>query len=62
MSLLMNMLQQSQINKSQTSEASMEGRLDHLEDKVESQGRLLHELVVRLEKRLGANLEESAEV
>lgn len=57
MSLMMQMLQQSQISKSQAADSSMEARVAHLEDKLEAQGKLLHELVTRLEKRFGDDLE-----
>jgi hypothetical protein len=53
---MMQMLQQSQISKSQAADSSMEARVAHLEDKLEAQGKLLHELVTRLEKRFGDDL------
>ena len=57
MSLMMQMLQQSQISKSQSADASLETRVAHLEDKLEAQGKLLHEIVTRLEKKFGDDLE-----
>lgn len=62
MSLLMQMLQQSQIQKGQERSESLQSRVDHLEFQVEHQGKLLHELVVRLEKRLGEDLEETLDL
>ncbi len=62
MSLLWNMVQQSQISASSQKADSLQSRVDHLEYRVEHQGKLLHELVTRLERRLGEDLEESAEL
>ena len=56
MNLSMQMPQQSQIQKGLESSESLQARVDHLEFQVEHQGKLLHELVVRLEKRLGEDL------
>ena len=57
MSLMMQMLQQSQISKSQAADSTLDARVAHLEDKLEAQGKLLHELVTRLEKKFGDDLE-----
>lgn len=62
MAFLWDLYQQSQISKHKDRTASVEQRLQETEEELERLSALVHELIGRLESRLGADLDEDGKV
>lgn len=62
MGLFWDLYQQSQISQHREQAATLEARVDHLEGEVSRLATLLHEVIGRLEKHLGTDLDEDGRV
>lgn len=62
MGFLWDLYQQSQISKHRDRTVTVEQRLQQTEEDVERLSALVHELIGRLESRLGADLDEDGKV
>ena len=62
MGLFWDLLQQSQISEHRDRAESLEARVDRLEQENERLTTLLHEVIGRLEKHVGADLDQDGRV
>ncbi len=62
MGLFWDLYQQSQISQHGERAATLEARMDHLESEVARLATLLHEVIGRLEKHLGTDLDQDGRV
>jgi hypothetical protein len=62
MGLFWDLYQQSQISQSKERAATLESRVDHLESEVARLSNLLHEVIGRLEKHVGVDLDQDGRV
>ncbi len=62
MGLFWDLYQQTQISRQGERSATIEARLEHLENQVDHLTALLHEIVGRLEKHVGVDLDEDGRV
>jgi Tfp pilus assembly protein PilN len=62
MGLFWDLYQQSQISQQGERAATLESRVGHLEQEVDRLARLLHEVIARLEKHVGVDLDQDGRV
>ncbi|HET7551398.1 MAG TPA: hypothetical protein VFK04_08905 [Gemmatimonadaceae bacterium] len=62
MGLFWDLYQQSQISQSRERAATLESRVDHLESEVARLSTLLREVIGRLEKHVGVDLDQDGRV
>lgn len=62
MGLFWDLYQQSQISRQGERASTLEARLDHVEQQVDHLSNLLREVISRLEKHVGADLDQDGRI